>query len=247
VNLKAHVCKKEKAKRVKVELVPPPNKKTLADCEKNIRRVYETIGGKTRAFQEDVVYDCVEMGLYFLKAKDAIGHGHFEDFVRSATSAPGTTLTDVFCPSDKNETVSFLPPVQLRTAQNYMNAARNAGLTVASTSADVEKLRATEALHGKRPGDLYKLKDKEEEEEDESGGTKWNLMRDAAVNLREHCDTVVELKPQMNKKVFSTVCARLQRTLEELTGNPWDMIAKEFAEHARAKFKEHGDVYEIGS
>lgn len=244
MSLKSHKCKK--AKRVHVEIVPVVDKKTLDQCAENIRRVHETIGGKTRAFQQDVVYDCVEMGLYFLKAKEAIGHGEFEDFVQSATSAPGATLVEAS--NSKNEMVSFLPTIQLRTAQNYMNAARNAGLTSKSTSADVDKLRATEALHGKRPGDLYRLKDKEEEtEEANQGGTTWNLMRDAAVNLRSHCETAIALKEQMNKKVFSTVCARLQRTLEELTDTPWDMIAETHAAARRGKFREHGDVYELGS
>jgi hypothetical protein len=157
-----------------------------------------------------------------------------ESFAKSATVA------DL-----KNEAVAFFPRVSLRSARNYMNAARNAGLTEESTAKDLEKLRKSEALHGRKPTDLYRLMEQEQEQEQEQqeSPTKWNLLRDAAVSLREHCETAVELRAQMNKKVFSTVCARLQRTLEELTKHPWDMVTVRQGNH----FKEHGDVYEIGS
>jgi hypothetical protein len=180
--------------------------------------------GKTQKFQEEIIYDFVEWGLYFLKAKARVGHGNFEDFHKSATVA------------DLN--------ISERSARNYMNAARNAGLDEKSTIADVEKLRSSQALHGRKPTDLYRLMDVEEELEPEAPrGKRWELIRDAAVNFREHSETVVELKPQMNKKVFSTVCARALRTLEELTGSTWDMVEQRNREH----FKEHGDVYELGS
>lgn len=232
VNLRLHSlrCKGKSlapAKRVavEVEVLGPRDEKALNEYAAEIARIHGVIEGKTRQFQENVIYDFVEMGLYFVKAKEKIGHGDFLDFV-------------------KLETVSNLG-ISDRTARNYMNAARNAGLTARSTSDDVVRLRQSKALHGKKPTELYRLMDVEPVEEQEPE-KKADLLKDAAISLRESCENVATLRDRMSKRVYGTICARLHRTLEELTGCGWEMSRKKRAGE-NPLFREHGDVYELGN
>src|ERR1700726_1703784 len=193
-----------------IENLGPRNENVLRECAASISKIHEVIEGKTRKFQEDVIYDFVAMGLYFLKAKKAIGHGDFMEFV-------------------KLETVSNLG-ITDRSARNYMNCCRNAGLTEQHEYADVEMLRAAGTLNGRKPTELYRLADSMAEDairdKDTPRQVKADLIRDAAVILRESCEHLVSLRDQMNKHVFSTVCARLHRTLEELTACGWEMNSK---------------------
>jgi hypothetical protein len=226
INLKSHRCKAlaKPAKSVDFELLPPADKKRLEQCAGEIRRMHCVISEKTQRFQEEVIYDFVEWGLYFVQAKHALGHGEFGDFLKSATVA------------DLN--------ISERSARNYMNAARNAGLTHASTAEDIETLRRSKALHGKKPTELYRLLDSaEEEHEEEKPGPKWQLVRDTAVSLREACENAVAIRDSLNKKAFQTFCARLHRTLEDMSGSQWDIVDQ----REREPFKEHGDIYELGS
>lgn len=230
INLKSHRCRGAlvPAKQVDVELVDPPNEKKLNEAATEIRRVHGVIEGKTRRFQQEVIYDYVEWGVYFLRAKEALGHGNFEDFLKSATVA------DL--------------EISERSARNYMNAARNCGLSAKDDHESVEALRKAKALHGKTATELYSLTDAAEPEEEETGTTrrqsKWQLVRSTASNLREQCEAALKLKHGCPKKAFETICARLHQTLEEFSGSPWDIVEKRKGE---PHYKEHGDVYEIGS
>jgi hypothetical protein len=232
-SLKSHRCKKGKAKRVEVEIVPAVPNESLKAIEAHLTPIAQRISKKT----EDLLYDLVEAGLFLMKAQEAyrvcnVAHavdGKF-DGSNDDEGFQGW-LTDKY------------PQISRRSAYNYINGAKNCGLTIADDATAVEALRSKHALAGKTAGEIYRLTDVVEEEEEEKGGKRWSLIRDAAVNLRQHCEEVVILREQMNKKAFSTVCARLQRTLEELTGSSWDLVDRT----ERARYKEHGDIYEIGS
>lgn len=234
VSLKSHKCKAlaKPAKQVEVEIVAPAE--SLKEIEAKLTPVVARVSRKT----EDLLYDLVLAGLYLMKGQEshrvcAIAHAADGKFDGSAgdTGFQGW-LEEKF------------PTISRRSAYNYINGAKNCGLTIKDGASAIAKLRKTHALQGKTASELYKLKDREQEEEqEESGGTKWNLLRDAAVNHRAAGETVVELRPHMNKKVHSTVCARALRTLEDLTGSTWDIVPARKGNH----FREHGDVYEIGS
>jgi len=232
INLKAHVCKKAKtlAKRVHVEIVAPAE--SLEQIEKGLNEVVDLIERKS----VDLLYDLVEAGLFLMKAQAShvcatVAHRSDGQFAESEDGGFRAWLEEKY------------PRISRRSAYNYINAAKSLGLTIADGRAAIEALRRSKALAGKTASDLYRLKDQEQPEEEESP-TKWSLLRDAAVNFRSHSETVVELRPQMNKKVYSTVCARALRTLEELTGSTWDIVT---VRRQGNHFKEHGDVYEIGS
>jgi hypothetical protein len=231
LNLKAHRCNlaPAKAKRVNVDLLPPPDEATLSECATNIARLYAVIGARTRAFHDEVIYHYVEVGLYFLKVKEALGHGDFMEFL------------------SQNGNVSNLGIID-RTARNYMNAARNAGLTHESTEESIDALRARQALHGKKATDLYRLTDGDQEQDQEQEQeSKWDLMREVAIATREQLEQLIEHRRGMNKKVYETVAARLHRTIEEFTGTGWVMTEDRKPGESQPFFKEHGDVYELGS
>lgn len=234
LSLKSHKCKKTKApaKHVEVEIVAPPE--SLKEIEAHLT----PLAGQIQKRSEDLLYDLVEAGLYLIKGQEShrvsnVGHAADGKFDGSSgdTGFQGWLETK-------------FPSISRASAYNYMTMARTCGLTIKDTSARVDELRKTHALAGQTASGLLKLKNKAEaEEEEEQGGTKWNLLRDAAVNYREHSETVVELRPQMNKRVYSTVCARALRTLEDLTGSTWDIVPRRKGNH----FREHGDVYDLGS
>lgn len=231
INLKSHVCKGSKnvggalaPRSVHVELVAAPNEKRLAACATEIRRMHGVIDGKTRKFQEEVIYDFVEWGLYFLQAKDALGHGEFGDFLKSATVA------DLNIPE--------------RSAQRYMAAARGAGLNEASTTKDVETLRDSKALHGRTLGDISRPLLGDGSPPDDEPESRWDLVRDTAVSLRMQCENAEKLRDQLNPKALATICARLLRTIENLTLQTWGPVEERPLEPF---FQEHGDIYELGS
>ena len=237
VSLAAHRCKKGKSKKeevrsVDLELVPPPE--SLKEIEAQLSPVMDRVSRKT----EDLLYDLVLAGLFLMKAQLShrcapLHSGADGKFSANDDGGFGTWLEEKY------------PNISRRTAYNYINGANNCGLKVTDGPEAIEALRKAHALKDRTAGDLYKLKDSggEEELEEQPRGKRWELIRDAAVNFREHSETVVELKPQMNKKVYSTVCARALRTLEELTGSTWDMVDHRHGE----PFKEYGDVYDLGS
>jgi len=240
MSMKSHKCKAiaKPAKSVEVEIVAPAE--SLKEIEAKLTPVVARVSRKS----EDLLYDLVLAGLFLMKAQLAhrvcsVAHAADGKFDGSAsdTGFQGWLETKY-------------PGISRRSAYNYINGAKNCGIKVTDGPGAVAKLRRAHALAGKTADDIYKLKDKsdgggENEDQQESGGTKWNLIRDAAVNYRDSSDTVIELKPHMSKKAYSTVCARALRTLEELTGSTWDMAP---AGRRRSNhFREHGDVYELGS
>jgi hypothetical protein len=110
----------------------------------------------------------------------------------------------------------------------------------------VEKLRDCKALHGRKPTELYQLEDSTSQPLNNSTPqpSRADLVRSTLVDLRQQCESVVELRDRLNKRAYATACARLHRTLEELTGSGWNMNGKPGENHF---FKEHGDIYELGN
>lgn len=111
--------------------------KALQPILKGLSASHQIIQRKTQAYHDDVIYDIVEMGLWFLKAKKEVGHGNFDEFV-------------------KNFTAQFID-ISKTTVWRYMQAATNAGLTFEASSMQVDKMREAQTLHGLKPTELYKL------------------------------------------------------------------------------------------
>ena len=243
LNLKAHRCRGAASgrevvpvKRVAVELVAEPNE-SLTEIEAQLTPIAERIQKKS----EDLLYDMVGAGLWLMKAQEAhrlsnVGHAADGKFDGSA----GDT-------GFKGWLETHYPKISRATAYNYINGAKNCGLTVTSGPDAVDTLRARKFLAGKTARDICSLKDKPEVDGDHSGQeTRYDLVRDELVSLRERCENVINLRESMTKEAYSTACARLQRTLEEMTQTGWTM-SSDRKPGEQLHFKEHGDVYEIGS
>jgi hypothetical protein len=230
--MKAQKCKAvAKSKTVVAEILPPPE--PLKKIEAQLTPVVDLIERKS----VDLLYDIVTAGLFLMKAQNT------HRCATVAHAADGKFAGSEDDTGFQGWLEEKYPRISRRSAYNYINGAKNCGLTITDDTSAISKLRKTHALAGKTASDIYKLQDKPEDTEEEEQGTKWNLIRDAAVNFRQHSETVVELRPEMSKKAHSTVCARALRTLEELTGSTWDIVPSRKGNH----FREHGDVYEIGS
>jgi len=161
---------------------------------------YAEIDRRTRKFQDDVIYEIVATGVFLLRAKKEVGHGNFLPYLKSATVA------------DLN--------ISERSANRYMAAAENAGLTFSSTAKDLKALRKKKALHGKKPTELYRLP-AGDEAPPPTQGEQADLNRDAVDALEKECDQVIALKGRMNARLFERAWRKLKLTLETMTESEW--------------------------
>ena len=114
----------------------------LDALEEKIEGLRTRVHKKITAFKEDAKYDFAEFGIYLLAGREL--HKVSLKAGRK-TSGPGFT-----------EWVAKQVGVNIRTSYHYMNLAENAGLTAESTIEDVEALRSSKALEGRKlAGDLY--------------------------------------------------------------------------------------------
>lgn len=225
---------------------------TLDDCTTGVRTAATRIEKEHDRYQRITKYDRVLIGLWLLKAK------HLNLAPNNASRGGGR--------GNKKETVSnvghgldggFLawlketcPDIPRSTAYNYLNAAINAGLTIESTEADVAKLKKSKALDDTSIKDLYKsptlladTPEDDDEPEPEETQSKFCLIRDTLTTARKQCDNLLALKDDMTEAAHETACARLARTLEELTGSKWGPVPDD---HAHT-LTEHPEAYELGS
>ena len=107
----------------KLEVLPDYNAPELAIIGSSIAKAVTAIGSKTARYHDEIVYDIVGLGVLYLRAKERVGHGHFGAFLVNSATVADLKISE-------------------RSAQNYMRAAENAGLTEKSTLKDIEALRA---------------------------------------------------------------------------------------------------------
>lgn len=188
-------------------VAPDYNSPELTQLGASIARVIGTIGTKTARYHDEIVYEIVAAGVLFLRAKLAVGHGHFGAYL-----AISATVADL--------------KISERSAQNYMRAAENVGLTAASDARDIEALREKQALHGTKPTDLYKLKDSAPADE-KGGQMQLSLVVEVLQAIEKDCDQAIILRDRMNHTEFEACWRRLKLTLEALTDSPWDMIDRD--------------------
>jgi len=188
-----------------VEIVPAFDSPKLKRIGVEIVAAANVVDEKTRKFKNQLIYDIVALGVALMRAKAEVGHGHFEDYLKS-------------------DTVSVLG-ITDRTARRYMAAAENAGLSENSTVRDVLALRKAKALHGKNPTDLYRLKSGDEETKPTAGETA-DLVRDTLDRLETECDAAITLRERMNDRLYERCWRKLQLTLETLTDTGWQEVEK---------------------
>ncbi|MDD2763461.1 MAG: hypothetical protein PHE83_05745 [Opitutaceae bacterium] len=190
-----------------VEIVPAFDTPELIELGTGIAEVIGEIGTKTARFHDELIYIIVRAGVLFLQAKERVGHGYFGDFL-----AKSATVADL--------------KISERSAQNYMRAAENAGLSASSTERDIEALRSCRALHGKKPTELYRLP-AAPPTDDPGGQMQLDLVTEVLQAVEKDCDQAIIVKDRMSAKQYEACWRRLKLTLEALTDSPWDMVDRE--------------------
>lgn len=241
--LRTKIKKLKADEAAKVEVVEI--KDTLDDCGKGIEIASSRIEKEYARYDRITKYDRVLIGLWLLKAKHlhlipTVGTRSRRDEKTGQLKAASGGFLDWL--------KEHAPHLKQATAYNYQYAALNAGLTIESTEADVAKLKKAKALDGTPIKQLYappsddNIEDEEEEEPEETQ-SKFVLIRDTLVKTRQECDALINVKDDMTPAAHETACARLVRTLEELTGSKWGVTDAENA----AQLTEHPQAYELGS
>lgn len=106
-------------------------------------------------------YNCVELGWQLLRLKEVTAHGNAGN--QHAAKNKSDTVTLLFCGFEEGVQSEF--GIEPRTAQRYMNAARNAGLSAESKPSDIALLRKKKALVNTPLAKLYRNPDGEAQPE----------------------------------------------------------------------------------
>lgn len=177
--------------------------KAMAPILSGIETTQKAIVAKTQTYHDAVIYDIVGMGLWFLKAKAKLNHGKFTEFKLAMVANLG---------------------VSERTIRNYMQAATNAGLTAKSEVAAVDEMRQREALHGAKPGDLYKLPAAETKDDKDAGGEMpepQQLVLDLFHEWSEKTNTLVTSRDAVDPENYEQITNQLHAALCKWTGCDW--------------------------
>lgn len=196
---------------------------SLAVLETQIRDLLQADFSREQAFRNESVYDRVAVGLCLLKGREL----HLRKGGRPQNSGNVSTVSKKA--EDKAE-ISFnkwieesFPAFTTRTARNYMNGARNCGLTSDHGLEDVQALRTAQALHDKTAKELYKLADALKTPEKAELPPVPNLVADVTRDLFAALDQALQLRDQFEPDGFEAVTTRTLAFLEKWTGARWVM------------------------
>lgn len=223
-----------------LDVLPPVRRVTKAApvsldvLETQIRDLLHSDISREQEWQRTAIYDRVAIGLCLLKGREL----HLQKAGRPKNGGNGSTISKA---EQKAETgfldwieVQF-PGFSTRTARNYMNGARNCGLTSDHGLEDVEALRTAQALHDKTAKELYQIKDAVKPTTTDAPAPAPNLVADLTRDLFGYLDDALTLRDQMEPEAFEAVHTRLHATLEKLTGAKWimadDAAALDGAQH----------------
>lgn len=222
---------------------------TLEDCSERITDAITRIETAYTNFDNGAKYNRASIGLNLLKAR------HLHLLPNDSSRGMGRKKKESLTNGGSDSNGGFLewlksehPQIKQASAYNLMNLAQNAGLTIESTEKDITALKKTKALHGTPLKQLYTRNTNDEIEEQpdpepEQPAPKYSLIRDTLTGTRKECQLLLDLKDDMTPAAHETACARLVRTLEELTGSKWGPVDDEHAAH----YTEHPEAYELGS
>jgi hypothetical protein len=218
-----------------LEVLPPvkrPAKKgapmPIAEIEDHLRRLDSKITEHTREYQNTVIYDIVGKGLLLLKAREihlaSAGRPKIVETVSTISKKDAKALAKMEAKGDQGF-IAWLeeafPDQTTRTARNYMNAARNAGLTSDHSLDDVDTLKRAMALHEKKPTDLYRLVDKDETPAPPANEPPVNLVADFQRDFFSCLDIAITMRDDMDAPAYEATWQRMQATLEKFTGAKW--------------------------
>ncbi len=203
----------------------------LAEIEDHIRQLDARINEKTRGYHNEVIYDIVGKGLMLLKGRDVHLRQGQKALVETVSTSGKQPTSRALAKAEEKGEQGFLgwleasfPDQSTRTARNYMNAARNAGLTSDHALADVEALKLTAALHEKKPTDLYRLEDALKTTPEPDNTPPANLVADVQRDLFNYLDQALQIRNEMDHEAYEATTQRLQSTLEALTGCKWGIV-----------------------
>lgn len=220
----------------------------LAEIEDHIRAIDARIDGCTRGFHNEVIYEIVGKGLMLLKGREAHLRQGQKALVETVSTSGKQPTSKALAKAEEASEKGFLawldekfPEQSSRTARNYMNAARNVGLTSDHTLDDVQALKLTMALHEKKPTDLYRLADAVSETPDENEpAPQPNLVADLTRDLFSYLDDAIVLRDNMEPEQYEAVHSRLHATLEKLTGAKWVMLEEAPSADGAQHGEQHG-------
>jgi hypothetical protein len=217
----------------------PTNSIALADIEAHLRRIDAQIAEHTRGFHNTVIYDIVAKGLLLLKANAA----HNAQGTRTDRKKPRATVAQSpAAPGFDQWLEDHFPDTSRRSAYNYMNAARNAGLTSDHTLEDVDALRESLALHEKKPTDLYRLPDSLKPAPSlDDPAPPVNLAAQVQLELFSVLDQTITARESMDPATYEATWHRMQTTLEAFTGTRWTM--QDAASATTDDSAQHGDTH----
>jgi len=244
--------------------IAPGQVSPLPEIERQLGLIDARVAELNRQYNNELVYFIVAKGLMFLKAKasleppyETVSHG--ENPTRNALSLGKTPCETVSHGLRRNGKAgrfegSFLkwlaekwPDTAPRTAQNCMNAARNAGLTSDHSLEDVEALRAAEVLHGKTASELYRLADALKDKPTHAPSLPLpNLVAAVQLDLFRDLDQILAVRGDMEPDDFEATTQRILATLVAFTGHAWEPAgsgiddAAQHAEMSEIKSKKRG-------
>ncbi len=201
----------------------------LAEIEDHIRSFDAKIAERTRAYQNEVIYDIVAKGLMLLKARETHLKQGQKTLVETVSTSAKKQARALAKQEEEGERgflawlESRFPGQSSRTARNYMNAARNCALTSDHDLDDVEALRQAQALHEKKPTDLYRLTDTPPPPPGNSEQPR-NLVTEVQMELFGVLDQVVSVRDDMSADQYEAAWIRMKETLEKFTGAAWEMV-----------------------
>jgi hypothetical protein len=219
------------SKSVSVELVAS-NEQQLTNAIAQVREIESVIHQKTT----DLIYDIVAAGVYWLKVRDI--HCRQGQSTYEAESGFLNLIEREFTRHDLDEAGQKKHfQAKARTIRNYMTAARNAGLTGDHTLEDVQRLRDRHALDDKRVTDLYRLQDKEP---DNQTPPQRNLVAEAAQDLSRVFGDILKLRDETPAEIYEANVTLMKSAMESYTGHPWGYVAP-------GTEGEHGEVTVIAA
>jgi hypothetical protein len=232
------------ATSVDLEIVPR-DEQQLTDAARQVRELRGVVSAKT----VDLIYDVVALGVYLLKCRDVhCRQGRRTDLVETVSTSDDPDagflvfLEKEFCRGsaefDTDEEHRRHVNATLRSFRNYMNAARNATLTGDHTLEDVQRLREKHFLDNLNLTDLYRLQDKEPEQQPPPQ-PKPSVHATYSADLSKLCSEILTLKDDCPSEFYEANHTLLKSTLEAYTGAEW-VIA------GTANHGEHAQVHIAG-
>lgn len=216
-----------------LEVLPPVRRVSkgkpvsLDVLETQIRDFLGADQAREREYQNAAIYDRVAIGLCLLKGREL----HLQKAGRPKNCGNGSTIS---AKAEGKADLGFIawletkfPGFSTRTARNYMNGARNCGLTADHSLEDVDALRTAQALHDKTAKELYRLEDalKDQPDHDDQAPAP-NLVAAVQLDLFRDLDQALQLRDEFSAEDYEATFTRIKATLERFTGCEWVMTDK---------------------